>query len=209
MEHGRVGHIGIAAIYPARRNDAEGRLVRLHVMHLHRRRMRAQHVARLKIKGIVHGARRMILGDIQRGEIIEIGFDFRPIGHFEAHGTEQGLDAIQRAADRMQPAVATPTSGQRHVDGFLAQLAFEFGFLNRLAAHFQRGFDGLLGFVDPRARLLAIIRRHAAQRFQQLGQRALLAHETGLDLLQPGHVLAATDGGQGFGNDFVWITHRY
>jgi len=68
---------------------------------LHRAGMRAQQMGRVvsatfDVKGVVHGARRMVLRRVQCGEIEPVGFDLGSVGHVEAHGAENGLDALQR-----------------------------------------------------------------------------------------------------------------
>src|SRR5688572_7712604 len=64
MEHGRVGLVAVAAKGPARRNDANGRLLRQHSPDLNGARMGAQQHAGavgllMKIKGVVFLTRGM------------------------------------------------------------------------------------------------------------------------------------------------------
>ena len=93
MEHGRVRHIRIDAIDAARRDHRQRRLLRAHAANLHGRGMRAQQPPVRKIKRVVHGARRMILRNVQRFEIMEVILDFRPRGHLKSGLREDPLDA--------------------------------------------------------------------------------------------------------------------
>ena len=83
MKHRRVRHVRIAAVYAPRRNNLQRWCIFLHVTDLHRRSMGAQQVLIVHIKRIVHGARRMIFRNIQRGKIVKIGLDFGSFCHFE------------------------------------------------------------------------------------------------------------------------------
>ena len=77
MKHWRMRLIGIASIHTARRDDANRDAFFHHGTYLHRRRVSSQQVATRKIKRIVHGAGRVIFGNIQSREIVEIILDFR------------------------------------------------------------------------------------------------------------------------------------
>jgi hypothetical protein len=60
-------------------------------MHLHRRGVGAQQGAAFQVKGVVHRTRRVIVRNVQRGEIVEIGLDFGAVGHHETDRCEQLL----------------------------------------------------------------------------------------------------------------------
>ena len=64
---------------------------------------------------------------------------------------------------------------QRHVDGLGVEPRVERRVLERVAARGERRGDALLQAVDQRALLLALVRRHAAERLQQRRDRAALA----------------------------------
>src|SRR5512139_1097616 len=89
VEHRRVRHVGIAAVHPSRRNDAQRRLVTFHVAHLHRRGVGAQQFAALQIEGVVHRPCRMVFRNVERSEVVEIGLDFGAGRHLEADRAEQ------------------------------------------------------------------------------------------------------------------------
>ena len=132
----------------------------------------------LQEERVVHLARRMAFGEVQRGEIVVVGLDVRTFGDREAHVAEDRGDLVDHLADRMDAAA-----------------------LGRRLAHRQRHVDRLGGEPRGDRRVLAVRRwraasasvtrffspliagplvwrssgDHRAQRLQQLGDRALLA----------------------------------
>nr|AOO54644.1 phenylalanyl-tRNA synthetase subunit alpha [uncultured bacterium] len=131
MEHRRVRRIGVHAVNAPRRDDADVghavqmrifRHVRLHVANLDRRSVRAQHVLLVDVERVVHGTRRMVFRDIQRGEIVEIVFDLGTFRYGVTDGMEKAFNALQRARDRMQSAHADAAPRQRHVERLRRQL---------------------------------------------------------------------------------------
>ena len=101
---------------------ASGGALRPHGANLHRRGMRAQQPPVRKIKRVVHGARRMILRNIQRFEIMEVVLDFRSRGHLESRLGKDPLDAQARARHGMHAARLLAAPGQGHIDGALGEL---------------------------------------------------------------------------------------
>ncbi len=55
-------------------------------------------------EGVVHLAGGMALGEIERGEIVVVGLDVRPLGDDEAEIGEDGGDLVDDLADRMDAA---------------------------------------------------------------------------------------------------------
>ena len=125
VEHRRMRRIAVDAVHAARRDDLDRRRMRFHVADLDRRRVRAQHMPPLDVERVVHRARRMVLGRVERGEVVVVVFDLGTVGDVEAERAEQRLDALERARDRMQAADAAPAAGQRHVERFGGELRFE------------------------------------------------------------------------------------
>ena len=122
VEHRRVRDVVIVAIHAARRDHRERRLAREHRADLHRRGVRAQQLAVREIEGVVHRARRMIVGDVERFEVVEVVFDLGTGLDFEAGLAEHLLDAQPHLRDRMQAAARLAASRQRDVDAFLREL---------------------------------------------------------------------------------------
>ena len=110
MKHRRVRRVGIAAIGASGRDHADGRLLRQHGAHLHRARMRAQHMARAvclarEIERVVHLPRRMIGRDVELGEVVVVVFDVGTFGDRETQIGEDRGDLVQHLADGMDGAL--------------------------------------------------------------------------------------------------------
>jgi hypothetical protein len=81
VEHRRVRGVAVLTEDAARRDDADRRrLLRHHGADLHRRGVRAQQhrAARRRVReieGVVHRARRMAFGDVERGEVVPVVLD--------------------------------------------------------------------------------------------------------------------------------------
>jgi hypothetical protein len=55
-------------------------------------------------EGVVHLARRMADGEVERGEIVVVGLDIRPFGDGKAHVAEDRGDLVDDLADRVDAA---------------------------------------------------------------------------------------------------------
>ena len=103
MEHVAVRRVGIiAAIDFARHDDAHRRLLLFHRAHLHRRGVRAQQALRprarrrLHVKRVHVVARGMVLGNVERLEVVVRRLDFRPFDHRVAERKKNPLDFLER-----------------------------------------------------------------------------------------------------------------
>ncbi len=100
-----------------------GTPAQLHRADLHRRRVRAQQPPVAEIEGVVHRARRMVGGNVERLEVVEVVLDFRPFRELNPALPEDRLDAQARARHGMQAADGLPATGQRDVDRAGRELA--------------------------------------------------------------------------------------
>ena len=120
----------VAAIDAARHDDADRRLVRLHVADLHRRGVRPQqraHVVgaaglasdrRREIQRVLHVARGMLGRHVQRVEAVPLVFDLRAFDDGEAHAREDRLPSDrERWSSGWRWPSARHAAGQRDVDG--------------------------------------------------------------------------------------------
>ncbi len=114
VEHRRVGGVAVRAVGPSRRDQIERRLLRLHRADLHRRGVGPeQHrppvrIRPIQIETVVHRPRRMILGKIERGEIVPIVLDLGPGGDRKAEIGENLGELVHHLADRVQRFLACP-----------------------------------------------------------------------------------------------------
>ena len=201
VEHGRVGLIAVAAIGAAGNDDADRRLLRQHGPDLHRRGMRAQQQPRavglrIEVEGVVHVAGRMTFREVELGEIIVVGLDIGPFGDREPHVGEDRGELVHDLADGMDAADLRRRLAhrQRDVHGFGVE-----PLLQRQPSIFEA--------VDERPLLLARLRRHRAQRFQQRGHRAVAAERRHPHGFERGFVLGGRRGGEEFGLERAKVGH--
>ena len=112
----------------------------------------------------------MILGGIERGEIIVIRFDFGTFKDFEAHARKNVDELIFHERDGMQSARLVFSAGHRDVDFFFLVFFLKFLLPNDDGAFLKFLFHALLKFVDYfpeyRAFLLGKIPHAAHDRFE-------------------------------------------
>ncbi len=195
VEHRRVGLVGIEPVRAPGNDDADRRLLRLHGADLHRRGMRAEQHARAVLlrveeERVVHLARRVSLGKIERGEIVVVGLDVRPLGDGEAEVGENRGDLVDHLADRMDAAgfERRGAERQRDIDNVLRHLPRQRDIAERYAAIGDRRVDAILHAVQRRAHDLPGFRRHSAERLQQFRDDALLAERRDAFGLERGFV---------------------
>jgi len=108
--------------------------------------------------------------------------------HIEARAPEQGLDAQSRLRHRMQPAALLAPPGQGDIDAPGRELLLHGRAFEHAAARLQRLLHLPLGLVDALTRGGTIRRRHVFQRFQLLGEHALLAEPAHPHLIERSQV---------------------
>src|SRR6266513_1677314 len=194
MEHRRVGHVRVAPIDAARRDERERRPVLEQRADLHRRGVGTQQPPVWKIEGVVHRPRRMIGRDVERTEVVEVVLDFWSRGDVEAGTAEQGFDAQARLGHRMQPALLLAPARQGDVDAPGAEAPLDVGTPQFLAARIEGRAHPLLRVIDacagrgPRGSI------NVAEGLQLRGERALLAQPAYPRVLErreiaaPGHL---------------------
>src|SRR4029434_6320456 len=112
--------------------------------------------------------------------------DLGTVGDLEAERAEQGLDALERAGDGMEPAARAAAAGKGDVDRIGGELARELRVGERVATARERGLELSFGGVDRRACRGPFAGRQLAQRLEQIGERAGLAEVARLRVLERG-----------------------
>ena len=116
MKHRRVRGIQlVGAEHPTRGNHINRQILRQHGAHLHRRRMRPQHLPRPLVRNmerVLQGARRVVRHKIQGIEIEILRLHLWTIRHLIAHGNKNIRDRLQQRRDRVQRPHLPP--GGRH-----------------------------------------------------------------------------------------------
>ena len=112
VEHRRMSLVTITAVSAARRDDTNRRLFIYHGADLYRRGMGAKHFLLFAFrrgheKRIMHVARGVTFGEVQRCEIMKVIFNVRPFGDRESHiGKDNShffhdlLHGVERASSR-------------------------------------------------------------------------------------------------------------
>src|SRR6267143_2268913 len=147
VEHRRVRHVGVAAVYLPRRDDADGRLARLeHGADLHRARVRAQDARgrlgrslwrRRQRRGVerervLHVARRVVDGETELLEVVDVPLDLRTVGDVEPQAGEDLDNVVHRQRDRVAVTELLRAPGERDVELLPPQVSFQRAIRDRL-----------------------------------------------------------------------------
>ncbi len=136
------------------------------------------------IEGVLHVPRRMVLGDVQRLEIIIIQLDFRPFHHRKAKTGKDSADLFPDLRDRMETAVPDGPPGKRDVHPLAEGDLLLPGGCQSLENLIDSGGKGLLDLVAVFAELGPVPGRHTRDVAEQSGQQALPTEITGTDGLE-------------------------
>ena len=185
MEHRRVGGVGlVGAVHAARADDADGRLAGGHDAGLHRGGVGAQHDVVIHVEGVLRVARRMVLRDVQKLEVVVVVLHLGALHDLVAHAHEDVDHLIESNVHRVQGTGAARRSRQGHVHGLGLQAGLLLALLQLGAALLQRVLQGLAHVVHQLAHLRALLGGQLAHAAQQSGQLALLAEDVDANLLQ-------------------------
>ena len=204
-DHAHIGH---------RRRAGVLLRMRLRVPDLHRRGVRPQVevtpfvVLRVHVERVLHRARRMVVGVVERREAEPVGLDLGPVGDLEAERREDRLDPLEGATDGMQATSAARSAGQGHVERLGRELLLELGFGHRRATRDQSRVDRLLDGIDLGAARLLVIGRQRAESLQLRRDDAVPAEVARLGILELGRRRRRGEFGQGAFDHRLQIVHR-
>ena len=144
---------------------------------------------RRQIERVVLLARRVLGRDVERGEIVEILLDMRPLGDDEPHLAEDRDDLVDRLADRVDAAgldapgrpgdTGKVTSARSPVEPVRQR-----GAAQPVAGLGQRRRDPVAERVQPRAGVAALVGRQLAEAAHRRGDRAVAAEQPDADLFE-------------------------
>src|ERR1044072_2258690 len=116
----------------------------------------------------------MQLGDVERGEVVEVCLDLRPVLDRVAHRDEDVLDALAQERNRVQVPAPWPAAGQRHIHALTLDFQ-QADVLLKSGLHGVELFGNLVvECLDALAERGALLRWHAPDELHELRERALL-----------------------------------
>ena len=136
-----------------------------------------------KVERVLHVARGVIRGHVERFEVVVVVFDLGSLEHLVAEAREDLDHFIANEAERVPVAELRHTAGQRDVDGICraargSELLFELG---------ERGLDLFLQIVGGLAERLLLVGSGGLERLHEGGGPAVAAAEpAGAQRLQRG-----------------------
>ena len=172
MELRGVRGIGVGAIHAAGDHHIQGRRVRLHRAHLHRRGVRSQHqLAALKVERVAALARGVGGAVVERVEVVVLRLDLGTFHHGEAEPQEDVLELAAHRREQVQaPDRLRRRAGQRHVERVRLELPLELGLrqlARTLAEQVLERPARLVRRLPDRRALLGGQPRDAAQQLRQ------------------------------------------
>src|SRR6185369_2045783 len=169
-EHRIVRGIGsIATKYTAGRDHPNRRAATLHRMNLDGRRLRAKREAVSRVERVLPPSRRMVFGNIERGEVVEVGFDLATVFDRVAKRDEDVFQTLTQQSDRMTMSGAWTTPGHCDVDTLARRTRSFDETLEILLGLVQRLHESGLVGLDKLTKRRAFFRRNTAD--QLLGRR--------------------------------------
>ncbi|MNC85924.1 hypothetical protein D3C83_15460 [compost metagenome] len=147
----------------------------------------------------------MVLRVVERGEVVPVGFYFRPVGDVEAERAPDRLDPLPGADHRVDAAAPPAAAGERDVERLLGEPRGELRVGKLGAPRLERRLDRLLGLVEPRPEGLSLFRRKRLETPLQRRQLSRLAEEARLGVLQGRGIARRAERGERARNDAVEV----
>ena len=194
-----MGRVAVDPVGAARRDHLDRRhrsraLVALGVYvgvaHLHGAGVGAQEqllagaVFRIDVEGVLHRARRVVLGAAQGGKVVPVGLDLRAVGDIEADRAKYFLDPALATHQRMQSAARAGAPRQAHIEGLGGQARSHLRLGELFAPRREGRLDLALGQVDRFALRAALVGRQLGQGLEQFGDRAGFAQKARLGFFE-------------------------
>jgi hypothetical protein len=185
----------------------------LHHPDLHGRGVGAQQhgfgIAEVDVHGVPHAPSRMGCRDVERFEVVPVGFDLGALGHVEAHADEHVLETVAGLGDQVEVAAAGGGRSLGEVDALSGVLELEGFGLQLLSAGgdlVDQCFAGRVEGLTHLATLITVELAHGALEPVELG---LLAEQLRLDGAEAVEVAGRDDGGLSVALDaFDLVDHQ-
>src|SRR5450756_864741 len=188
-EHGSVACIHrVAAIASAGGNHPYRRTPSFHRPDLNRRRMCTQKHAGRQVERVLHIARGVVRGDVERLEIVVFLLDFWTLFYIESHGQKDGLDLLLDLREDMFLAGRHELPRQGKIDVIPVRRGRQIGQFLLDSLH-----RPLLECIDLLAELSALVLGHTGDLFEQCRDCTLLSQVLDLCI---SNVLSIASGSQ-------------
>ena len=112
------------------------------------RRLRAENEVFRQIEGILHISCRVILGGIQRREVVVVRFNFRAFKYLKAHTCENVDKLVLYKRDRVQSPCLVLFTGHGNINTLVCVLLFHFHLTHNHFARLKHSLYLLLKLVD-------------------------------------------------------------
>ena len=168
----------ITAIDGTGSNDPHRRLLLDHRPDLYRRGVGAQEQVILHKEGILHVPGRVILGEVERFEIIVVELDFRPFGNQKTKPGKDIADLLNDQGNRMLGPCRRPSAGKGYIEQFAAEFfIFQPLFQRREAVLSKPSSRRVTHRIDDLADKRSLFRSERTDPLHDRGQFTLLAEE--------------------------------
>jgi hypothetical protein len=173
--------------------------------------MRAQKDVVAEVEGVLRRPRWVLGRVVERGEVVVLVLDLRPLQDREAEPDEDVLELPADLGDQVEmPGRQGRIAGQRDVDPILGQPRIELLRLEPLRALRQQGLEGpldLVGLLPDRA---ALVVRQVADRAEGLRELCLATQIADAHLLQLARAAGSGNGGFGLPAEVIeaGVRHR-
>ena len=146
--------------------------------------MGAQNDVVVHIEGVLRVPGRVVLGQVQKFEVVVVVFHLRAFHHFVTHAHKDVHHLVHGLVQGIHGAGGTGLAGQRHVDGLRRQPGFLFRPSQLFGTLGDGVFNGRAGLIDHLTHLGPLFRTQFAHAPQYGGKLALFAQYAHANVLQ-------------------------
>ncbi len=197
---------GLVAENLARHHHAQGRLEVLERSDLYRRSVRAHHKVTVALteERVVAVPSGMVGVNVQRFEIVVVGFDFGSVEDSVSHGLKEIFELSGDLGKGMKRAAAGSRRRQARIESLAPTLGGHLGIGQGVLPAANGFLHRLLEYIGPLAHVSPLFGRVVGDRGQQSGDNALLADVLAFDCFQAVQILTSEDFGLHIGQGVLF-----
>ena len=175
VEHGGMCRVTVGTEHPAGHKHFDGRLLAVHHADLSAAGLGPEQQVVLQVKSILHIPGRVILRNIQPGEIMIIILNFRTFKHIETHAGKNIDHFIFHQGQRMKMAQRLFFCRKGNIHGFAAVAELQLRLFHLFAQDFILFFRLYLKIIDQFSHGRPVFPGNSPKALHQSGDAALLA----------------------------------